>query len=103
MKFTFKKEPCETGLAGCGHPYPDTTIKHEKKPVGTIYAPTWQTKDHKWHIGLMAEGNTENPNCSWQWVFPKERFDSEQAARDWLQANADKIADEFTLHHEEDD
>lgn len=55
MKFTFKKQPRETGLAGVAHPYPNTDIKAGSKVVGEIVAPTWRTPDNKWHITLSVK------------------------------------------------
>jgi len=33
----------------------------------------------------------DNPNCPWHWAMMKQEFDDEQAARDWIKQNKDKI------------
>ena len=45
MKFniSFKKESKETGLRAVGNSYQSTIIKVNKKQVGIISAPNWQT------------------------------------------------------------
>lgn len=103
-KFTFKKEPQTTGLAGVGNPYPNTAIKHKKKEVGVIYAPTWQTKDDKWSISLMVlkKEDEEQGNCEWNWISLKARFDSEPEAREFLKEHVEGVLAKG-LHHAEDD
>ena len=101
--FTFKREKLETGLAGVGYPYPNVQIKHKKKVVGMIYATNWQTKDHKWGVHFTVEGCADdNHNCPWHWIRIKERFDSEELARQWVKDNAEKILS-LKLHEEEPD
>lgn len=95
-KFTFRKEPPETGLRGVGNPHPSTTVKLDGKEVGKISAPNWQTRDGKWGVGLIVEDAAEY--CGWKWVFFKKRHDTEQEARDWLAKHRLKIAETYTLH-----
>jgi hypothetical protein len=97
--FTFKREKKQGGLAGVGYPYASVTIKHDGLVVGMIHAPNWQTPDHKWSIALMRKGNENNPNCDWRWVRLKARFDSEEAAREHIKTNAEKIL-ALDLRHE---
>lgn len=80
-KFTFKKQPKETGLRAVGHPYPCVDIKLDGKVVGTIYAPNWQLKG--WRPALMVY-IADSENCNWSWWQPKKVFETEQEARDWL-------------------
>ena len=63
MKFTFKKQPRETGLRAVGKPYPDTDIKVNKKRVGYISAPNWQTKSYAWLVrfAVKKESTIDNP------------------------------------------
>ena len=103
QKFTFKKDPKETGLTSVGRPYQSVNIKHGKKRVGRIFAPNWSSKSLVWTLGFMVTGNTCNPNCNWMWLFPNDTFSSEQAARDYLKANAEKIISTYDLHHMEED
>jgi hypothetical protein len=97
MKFTFKKQPRETGLASVGNPYPDTDIKLNKKIVGQIVAPNWASKDGLWYIRL-----TRKKEGGWLWVQIKQKFESEPEAREWLQTNAEKVI-ALDLHSEEPD
>ena len=99
MKFTFKKEPRETGLSGVGNPTPSTQIKLNKKVCGLIRAPNWQTKDNKWSLGLTVKSEGI---AGWVWIFFKPRFDTEQAARDWLISKADVIASRYEVCSYED-
>lgn len=87
-RFTFKKEPRETGLSGVACPYPNTRIKLGGKLVGTIYAPDWTTKDNKWSVQFMIqyEAGSTAP-CEFRWATLKKRFDSEPEAREYVQAN----------------
>lgn len=98
MKFTFKKQPRETGLRSVGNPYASVDIKHNKKVVGTIAAPNWMSKDGKWVVRFMQQ-DTET---QWHWITLKTRFDDEAAARTFLVANADKIIAQIPLHHTEE-
>ena len=96
-KFTFKKEPQETGLMRVGFPYPPTTIKHKRKEVGCIFPPNRDRR--KWTIGFMVPSNqSDDRNCTWHWEFLQNVFDEEPAAREWLQANAAKLIKNFSLH-----
>jgi hypothetical protein len=97
-KFTFKKEQKETGLRSVDNPYPNTTIKHNRKRVGTIYAPNWTTKDNKWTIGLMADKG----DGTWEWAFIKFRFDSEVKAREFLVSKAAVILGNLKLFYLDD-
>ncbi len=89
-KFTFNKEPPATGLAAVGHPNPDTRIKHNRKDVGWISGPSWQTKDHKWSIFLRFIDKDAVP-AGWSNRTLKATFDTEPEARVFLQENAAKL------------
>lgn len=94
-KFTFKKEPCASGLYSVGNPYPNVIIKHDKLKCGTIYAPSWNA--HAWRVALTFRGSDGNPNCDWHWEEVKI-CKTEEEARAYLQKNVKKfIARE--LHH----
>lgn len=95
-KFTFRKQPLTTGLAGVGNPRPDTDIKLGGKWCGTIRAPNWATKDGKWGAGLMVIDEAEE-NCGWRWVFFAARFNEEPEARAWLNANKAAIEAKWTI------
>ena len=104
QKFTFKKQPRETGLASVGNPHPDTDIKHNKKLVGYISSPNWSSPDNKWRIRLTVKKSEpdDNPNCDWKWIVLKKTFDTEPEAREFLNANVVEILDK-NLHHDEDE
>lgn len=95
MKFTFRKEAKETGLAGIGRPYANTEIKVNKKYVGNIVAPTFTTQDNKWKIRLQVV--TQSP-CGWDWISFTARFNDEPSARKWLNDHAEAITAKHTLH-----
>lgn len=104
MKFTFKKHPRTTGLAAIGYIHQSVDIKLQKKVVGEISAPDWQTKDNKWTVRLTVEGShPSNTNCPWRWVNIRSRFDTEEAARDFVKVHLEKIleAHQFTLHQQD--
>ena len=88
-KFTFKKQPKETGLAAIGHPYPDVDIKLKKLVIGYIDAPTHLTLDSKWRIRLKVVNVNMTPG--WQWITLKGVFDTEKEARTFLQLHTDEI------------
>jgi hypothetical protein len=91
-RFTFKKEPRETGLRAVGHPYQGVNIKLAGKNVGFIYPPSWNSKRDEWKVSLMIR---REPTAEWAsdftWANVKTLFKTEQEARDYLQANFEKI------------
>lgn len=89
-KFTFKKEPIETGLASVGNPNPPTNIKLDKKVVGLIVGPNWRSKDQLWRVRLMVNREMKD-NCDWKWVTLKATFEEEPKARVYLNENFDRI------------
>lgn len=98
MKITFKKEPKATGLAAVGHSNQSVKIKFDGKEIGRIIAPTWQTTDHKWGLGFTVKTpNDPNAPKSWRWFFLKQRFDTEEQARQFVLDNSTKIV-ELNLH-----
>lgn len=96
MKFTFKKHPKETGLAAVGRPDPDTDIKLNKKVVGYIAAPTWQSQDRAWLIRLAVKKESEK--IGWGWISLKARFSDEKEAREFLQKHVQEITEKWQLH-----
>jgi len=102
MKFTFKKQPRETGLAAVARPDVATEVKLEGKVVGIIEPAHRDDSDGRWRVRLMVEGAAANsPNCPWRWVTFKARFDEEPAARTWLQEKVAAITGEYSLHKSE--
>ena len=101
MKVTFKKYPRETGLASVGNSQQSVNIKVDKKVVGIIHAPNWQTVDHKWSLSFSVIKDTpdDNPNCDWKWIFLKARFDTEEDARSFVIRNIDKLAEKYKFHY----
>lgn len=91
-KFTFKKQPRETGLRSIGTPYPDTDIKLNGVVVGMIEAPNWSTKDNKWRASLMVRQEpTEKDPCNFRWVRVMVAFDDEPSARRILNEHFDQL------------
>lgn len=84
-KFTFKKEPRETGLRAIGSPGPNTTIKLDGMEIGIISAPFWASKDNLWSVRLMVKQtpSVDDP-CDWHWTQLKQRFNTETDARSFL-------------------
>lgn len=97
MKFTFKKEPHPSGLAGvCFKNHTD--IKYNKKVVGNIL----EVAHDRFTIWLkivkadiMEDGN---PNCTWRNAKLKKEFSSEDYAREWLNDSIEAIMKKYTLH-----
>jgi len=101
QKFTFKKEPHRTGLAGTGYPYQNVAIKLGGKYVGCVRAPDWQSRS--WKINIMVQGCSEgNPNATWHWIFISKSFNDEQEARKWILDNAEKLL-AMNLRQQEED
>ena len=102
-RFTFKKEPRETGLSAVAHPYPNTQIKLRGKEVGTIYAPNYTTADNKWSVSFMVPREpTDTDKRPFAWKRLKKRFDSEPEAREFVQANAAGLIAWGLYSHEEE-
>ena len=102
-KFTFKKQPRETGLRAVGTPYPNVDIKMDKKIVGYISAPNWTSKKHCWKVrfSVDTESTKESP-CPWRWYTLAKKFDSEDSARQWLKENASGIVEKLSLYSFDD-
>lgn len=93
MKFTFRKQPRITGLAGVGYPKQSIDIKLHNRRIGTIYAPNW--RNDNWEIWLSVFkkdiNEDDNPNCEWSNINLGFVSFSEDEAKDFLQKNIDKI------------
>ncbi len=105
-KITFKRHPRETGLGGIGRPHQDVDVKLNSKTIGIISAPIWSTKDNKWGIqyAINKDANHDdgNPNCSWMWLFVKERFNTEEDARKWMLDHIEYLTGKYSFHFLED-
>ena len=104
MKVTFKKHAQMTGLAGIGYSHPNVDIKINKKIIGEIVGPTWQTPDGKWGISfcVMKKEPDDNPNCDWKNISLKARLDSEEDARKFVEEYIDQISERYTFYYQED-
>ena len=104
MKVTFKKHARITGLAGIGYSHPNVDIKINKKIIGEIVGPTWQTPDGKWGIMfcVMKKEPDDNPNCEWKNIILKARLNNEQDARKFVEEYINQISDRYTFHYRED-
>lgn len=101
VKVTFKKEPRMPGLMGVGFPYQSVNIKINKKAVGVIHAPNWQSKDSLWGVSfsVMKAEPDDNPNCNWKWIHLKKRFADEETARGWVKSNIEEVAGKYTFYY----
>lgn len=100
-KFTFKKEPRETGLAAVANPYPATRVKRNGRWVATIYPPSRWRQDSKWRVSLKV--NDAGSGAGWAWVTLGNRFDTEPAAREWLCQRQAEIEARYELCETADD
>lgn len=96
IKFTFKLHPKETGLSAVGNTRQSADIKLNKQIVGTIHAPTWMTKDNKYSVSFAVK--SEDKNCGWSWVRLKQRTDTIEEMKAWLNQYATAIVEKYELH-----
>lgn len=96
MTFTFKKGKKPTGLYAVGHPNPDTVIKLRKMQVGTIYGPSWLTKDGMWRVGFMVKD--PESHCGWKNITLKKKTSSEAEMREWLKEMYSVIINTYEFH-----
>lgn len=97
-RFTFKKEPKETGLSAVGHPYQSVNVKLNGKAVGIIHAPSWNSEG--WRFMVMVN-EPSNQNCPWSWRRIKT-FTTELESRLWVLENADLLL-KMNLRWDEDE
>ncbi len=97
-KFTFKKQKA-TGRYR-SFQIENTDIKQNGKVVGMIEG------DSLFRIRLAVLkdeiGEDGNPNCKWKWVTLKDKSESEEQARLWLNEFRDVIREKFNLYEMED-
>ncbi len=106
MKLSFKKHPKNTGLARIGSPHASVDIKVNKKRIGLIIPPSWNSSHYNWIIRLMVvkENILEdgNENCSWKWIQLKKHFETEGLAREFLNNHIDFL-ERLNLYFYDDD
>lgn len=109
FNISFKRDAAITGLAGVGYSKQGSDIKVNKKVVGSIDAPNWQTKDNFFRISLMIikdDINSDgNPNCPWKRIRLKNTFESDADAREFIKRTLKKAVVEdklFQLHGSDD-
>lgn len=91
MKFTFKKDKSETGLAAIGNHNPHTSIKVNGLVVGDIAPPNWRTESNQWKIRFtVATKPTESDPAPFRWITLTKRFDTEPEARAYI-TDGDKL------------
>jgi hypothetical protein len=95
-KFTFKRQPAETGLRSVGNPYPNVDIKLNKTVVGYIDAPYWQTADNLWRVRLKVVD--VNQLSGWRWITLKQTFENEDKARKFLQLHTEEILRKWPIY-----
>jgi len=99
IKLTFKKQSRSTGLMSVGHPFPITDIKINKKIMGYISPPAWDTKN-VWtiHYSIKKSVPDNNMNCDWKWLNVPNEFDTEKDARLFVKEHIQSIINRFVLH-----
>ena len=100
MKVSFKKQPKARGLSGVGYPYPQVDIKIDKKIMGIIYPPTWQTLDKKWTVAfrVLKEETEGNPNCVWKTIVVNRKFDTEDECRKFVVENIEAFSKKYVFY-----
>lgn len=101
-KFTFKREPRETGLARIGADAPSSAIKLRGQDVGLLKSPAGSrlsAAPDQWTIRFMVvRESTQDEPCPWRWATLKRRFDNEPEARAWLQSvDADALVAQLKI------
>lgn len=96
IKFTFKLHPKATGLSAVGNSYQSADIKLNKQIIGTIHAPSWMTKDNKYSVSFAVKN--EESSCGWKWVKLKQRTDTIEQMKEWLNSCAPLIAEKYEFH-----
>lgn len=99
MKLSFKKHPRSSGLARIGEA-DFIDIKGDKKIVGNIVG-NGVGNDNRFRVGLIVKDLSSNLK-SWKWVFFKARFDTEAAARLWVEDKWDVLQAKYEIHQLED-
>lgn len=99
-KFTFKREPRETGLAAIAHPHANVQVKLDKKVVGYIAGPNRFSSNKGWQLNLMVED--EKSSCGWVWIRMARQDETEEEARAWAQRQAANIVAKYKLYSQED-
>lgn len=95
-KFTFKLHPKSTGLSAVGNTRQGADVKLNKQVIGTIHAPNWQTKDNKYSVSFAVK--SEDKNCGWSWVRLKQRTDTIEQMKEWLNEFAGLIVEKYEFH-----
>ena len=101
VKLSFKKGGRNTGLYAIGTPYNSTEIKINKKIVGQILPPSWNSNNKGWQVMLMIVKKDimedGNKNCVWRYITFKKEFEKEELARIWLKDNIDGIMEKWNI------
>lgn len=99
---TFKKHPRETGLRAVAYPHRDVDIKHKKKIVGQISAPSpWMGGSRYWTVSVaVCKSPTKESPCKWEWRKLHEAT-SEDEARHFVKCNSEAITG-MNLHYFEE-
>jgi len=95
--------PKETGLARVGAGTPSISVKYAGAEVGTIYFnDSWSSnKDLGIQVRLMAPKEvTKDSPCKWKWTTMKERFNSDDEAKAFLNENFEKIRELICIQEE---
>lgn len=96
IKFTFKFHPKATGLSSVGCSQQSADIKLNKQIVGVIHAPDWTTKDNKYSVSFAVKN--EEKSCGWSFVRLKQRTDTIEQMKEWLNSCAPLIVEKYEFH-----
>lgn len=99
VKFTFKLQHKETGLAAVGNSLQSCDIKLNKLHVGTIHAPNWMSKTHEYSISFAVKYvDDKNEHNTWKWVRLSKKTQSLEEMKDWVNQMASQIVEKYELH-----
>ena len=102
FNISFKRYAALTGRAAVGYSHQSVVVKVNKKEVGTINAPNWNTKDNYWRIRIAFEkvdiNSDGNPNSTWNLWKIGGLYENEDAARQYLKENLKQVIEDIGLN-----
>lgn len=78
-----------------------TTIKSNKKEIGTITSEIHDTSGKVWRIRLTVKNDKPNEICAFKWINLKAILSSDQEARDFMIEHWDNIRAKFEIYYRE--
>jgi hypothetical protein len=96
--FTFKRVKKQSGLAGIAE-NERHEIKLRKNIIGEISSPMWHEREETgYRIGLKTISSSEK--SGFKWVRFKNRWETVEEAKDWLNSNFDEITKKYPPYEE---